>query len=536
MSLFEKYEKREISLSNLLKSLENEFSDDTRKKNGITFTPLTLTDYILSQIGDTITPESKICDISVGSGAILIVILRYLIKTLDINPISAIKMIYGYDINPTNVENTKKLIQSYIKRDYLLDINADELQIHQVDSLLNDVGCDYTHIIMNPPYVRIQELGVDYKEELAKNYLTAKEGSYDLYFLFIEKAMSIIKEDGLVVSINPRNYIFNNTSFSLRKFLISNKFISRIDDFGSEMLFDDQTYTAVSYLSKSNSQIEYNELNLDKTIKSTKVIDYLDITDTTKYEFMSNLDSYKFDNPDYVRLKDLYEITIGCQIYSDKNFICDRWDGNYAYPILDGMEYKVELESTKDMIIVEKGELVFYKCIYPYKKDSGKPLPYTEDELSSKFPKLYDYMLKLKSILIKRDGGKFKGEWFEYGRRQGLDVGDIDFIFTTYSKKNNFIRYNTSDILFSGTKSRGFSPKIEMLSEYVDIIESIINSDVFLEYTKPRTSMIAGGYYSFGTRVIEEFKIPKCSDDLIESYQNAKISNNIDIFIQNIYS
>ncbi|MDP2691086.1 MAG: TaqI-like C-terminal specificity domain-containing protein [bacterium] len=77
--------------------------------------------------------------------------------------------------------------------------------------------------IANPPYVTTKygKISNEFKRIYQENFETAYD-KLDLYVLFIEKAVKILKNDGLVTFITPWNFLSNFYSFKIRKFLLDN--------------------------------------------------------------------------------------------------------------------------------------------------------------------------------------------------------------------------------------------------------------------------------------------------------------------------
>jgi type I restriction-modification system DNA methylase subunit len=106
-------------------------------------------------------------------------------------------------------------------------------------------------VLGNPPYVRIQEMKKNKKEEI--NYFNrvfkTPEGSYDLYILFIEKGLSLLNEEGILGYIVPNKFTKLNYGKKLRKLIA--KHLNTFVDFGDNQIFPNQTtYTGLLFLTK----------------------------------------------------------------------------------------------------------------------------------------------------------------------------------------------------------------------------------------------------------------------------------------------
>ena len=73
-------------------------------------------------------------------------------------------------------------------------------------------------VIGNPPYVDIKALPNELVIELFKKYPTA-ENRINLYSIFIEKGVSILKENGILSFINPNSMLINSSYQKLRNLI-----------------------------------------------------------------------------------------------------------------------------------------------------------------------------------------------------------------------------------------------------------------------------------------------------------------------------
>ena len=79
-----------------------------------------------------------------------------------------------------------------------------------------DLRFDYA--IGNPPYVPITGLRIAEREDYRRRYATAT-GRFDLYLLFFEQAIKLLKASGRLVFITPEKYLYVDTARPLRNLL-----------------------------------------------------------------------------------------------------------------------------------------------------------------------------------------------------------------------------------------------------------------------------------------------------------------------------
>jgi adenine-specific DNA-methyltransferase len=121
------------------------------------------------------------------------------------------------------------------------------------------VGFDV--VIGNPPYIRIQNLEHNIIDYYKSNYKSFFQKA-DIYLLFIEKAISILKENSGLSFINPTLFLSSGYGQGLREFLLKYQ-VSRIVDFGDLPVFEEAiTYTGIFFISKSKpSNIEFKKID-----------------------------------------------------------------------------------------------------------------------------------------------------------------------------------------------------------------------------------------------------------------------------------
>lgn len=108
--------------------------------------------------------------------------------------------------------------------------------------------------IGNPPYIRIQELqkwSPAEVEVFKRKYRSAGKGSFDIYVLFIEQALDVVKRTGRVGLILPSKFLTTDYGAATRSRLAEQKVVDEIVDFGHEQVFEGvSTYTCLLFLDR----------------------------------------------------------------------------------------------------------------------------------------------------------------------------------------------------------------------------------------------------------------------------------------------
>lgn len=197
-------------------------------------------------------------------------------------------------------------------------------------------------VIANPPYVLLQDENKDpaFVESVKRNYETASY-KIDLYHLFIEKGIELLREKGNICYITPSNFVSNNYSIKLRKYLVSNLELQKL------MFFEDDVFEAdvnnLIILGKKEKTPDYEIIfyraNLeDKKLNYTKIdVKKVSTLDENNYLLIPSTDlsaeailsSIKKNGTE---LKNFASVNFGMQLRDRKKFLTDvvNYDGSIA--------------------------------------------------------------------------------------------------------------------------------------------------------------------------------------------------------------
>jgi hypothetical protein len=129
-------------------------------------------------------------------------------------------------------------------------------------------------VIGNPPYVVLssdfQDIGYFHK-----NYRCGRGGKVNLYKLFFEKGLKLLKRNGILTYITPNTFISSKDSFILRNILLENQ-IKEITEYSEkDKIFENVTQAIAITLILLNNKKDYHFKHIKsgaETILSSKLI------------------------------------------------------------------------------------------------------------------------------------------------------------------------------------------------------------------------------------------------------------------------
>ncbi len=213
-------------------------------------------------------------------------------------------------------EETKKLEAEIeeIKANKIYE-NAFEWRF-EFPEVLNDDGdfVGFNVLIGNPPYIGIEDITWDYRRFYETIYKTAT-GRFDLYSLFIEKAMQIKQPTGVFTYIIPGKFLNNKQFVTARKIVCDNHGVTvvKIDD----KVFEDAQVDSVIVENYPSAKAKYKAFKITmQELQSLSETEVSSILNDKEIIFRLEINT-KFDNliskieADTLKVKEIAEVKDG---------------------------------------------------------------------------------------------------------------------------------------------------------------------------------------------------------------------------------
>lgn len=413
-------------------------------------------------------------------------------------------------------------------------------------------------IVGNPPYLATEHMKqlTPLELPLYKRYYSSAFKQFDKYFLFIERAFSLLNTNGMFGYIVPSKFTKVGAGKKLRGLLKDKKCVQKVVSFGANQVFQDKTtYTCLLILTNKEQEnlkyIEIKNLTDFQTRKITTqnydeiVFDELDndvwilVPGYLKQTFQS-ITNQSILLEDLIGADNIYN---GIQTSANEIYIHTPTndDGKYYYFEKDDKAWKIEKELTRPYFKTSGGteNLSTYRpflpnafVVYPYLKINDEIKFVEIEKLRTDYPCAYEYLMAYKDELndATRDiqpVPRTSNEWYRYGRHQSLDKCDVPakIIVGVLSQGDKYaIDYYGTLISSGGTAGYCIITLPNDCQYSIYYIQALLNSKYLEWFSSLIGEVFRGGYIARGTKVLKRLPIREIDFD---DKQNKDMHNKI---------
>lgn len=536
-------------LETIIEFFESLLDVDTKAENGIVFTPKFISDHIVDSVIDT-TPwneTKKFIDPGCGGGIFLVSAAEKLYTEYGIGIDTIIEnYIFGIDIEENNVRRCV-LVLRLLSAKYGGKYNTVTCNIHCCDSLKttwsSEFGVEeFSYIVGNPPYVNPHDLKPETVRFLKKTFKTTKAGVFNIFYAFIEHAMDNIASDGVLGYIVPNNFLTIKSAIDLREFIQSRRILSRVIDFGDNMVFKPvRTYNCILLLTnEKRNTFDYSVLEkLDDVEAELHNIPFSHMDterlDVNGWKFVDDYTRRNLDKIEGKMIPIKPFIRTGIATLKDAVFMVQRDEKGY-FKELWGEKLYIEDDLVKPIYKIP--DLKLYDTIreaeryiiFPYVRAKQGYTLISEDAFQANYPLTYKALLHYKDELDSRDKGRPNSQgWYAYGRTQGLNKYGKKLLFPTFANHPRFMYVENEDALFCNGYAVFENDRYEL-----DVLMKILNSSVMAYYVSNTSYSIEGGYYCYQKKYIERFSIPWFTEIQTDTIK-ALSGDELDRYLWSLY-
>ncbi|MBI5651838.1 MAG: Eco57I restriction-modification methylase domain-containing protein [Chloroflexi bacterium] len=384
-------------------------------------------------------------------------------------------------------------------------------------------------IIGNPPYVRIQTLKewAPLEVEMYKEqYAAARAGNYDIYVVFVEKALQLLNARGRMGFILPHKFFNAQYGEPLRELIARGKHLARVIHFGDQQIFAGATtYTCLMFLDQAGADacafVKVDDLNawrangtaIEGAIPATRITN-------AEWNFAVGKDAALFERLRAMPVK-LENVTSrifqGIKTSADKIYIVEELERKEGKVKIFSRETESEYWVESDLFhpLIKGGDSKRYNLIrtnrlilFPYAKRGNETALIPETDFDKSFPLTWAYLMDNKKYLENREDGKMRGNrWYGYIYPKALDVMPLSKIFTPdIANRSAFSLDASGEVFFTGGVAGGYG--ILVLPEFSRAyILGLLNSRLLEWFNRQTATQMRGGYYSYESRYIRNLPI-----------------------------
>ena len=397
-------------------------------------------------------------------------------------------------------------------------------------------------IIGNPPYMSTEHIKKYLpleKPVYSSKYRSAYK-QYDKYFVFTERAISLLGNEGILGYIIPSKLMKVGAGLRLRELLSRNEGgLYSLVSFGAIQVFPNKsTYTCLVFVSASTyTEIEYEEVhNMESwTLKEDNRL-YTNSFPKENLEsdvwgfYPSSLQGvYEKILNQSVSLTEIAgrgRVTNGIQTSRNSLYIIrpEEIDDTFAYFNIKGENHKVEKELLRSYYetprrSVEKAKFNTYNyltpnafVIFPYRIEGDNVSVIEEPELEDSFPFCHKYFKHYEDAIRSRDVSPpiQEHDWYKFGRSQHLNSWDSEekLVVGVLSTGDKYVLDNTKAIVSSGGTAGYCIISLPNESHYsIYYIQAILNSKYCEWFAGLYGEVFRGGYIARGTKILEKLPI-----------------------------
>jgi type I restriction-modification system DNA methylase subunit len=410
-------------------------------------------------------------------------------------------------------------------------------------------------IIGNPPYIRVQELNRWAPEECEfykSRYKSAAKGNYDIYVVFIERALELLADDGFLGFICPHKFWQAAYGEGVRKIIADGRHLRSVIDFTDQQVFQGATtYTAIHVLSKKANR---DGITVGRIVQLTDGESQCRALEGRKTmegaikfsaPYPSSADAFVLVDADQAdlmkKLRDagppLSEIAsaifVGLQTSADDVFILERSGKQYRSAALTtSMDLEAGLlhPLLKGSVHIRRWlpDVTTQIVLFPYESASGTWRLIEAEKLARKWPKTWDYLTRCRTRLARRERGSFEGDgWYGYVYPKNLARMNMPKILTpSLGRRPEFCLDASGEFFFVGSGGGGgggYGITLPPETSFPYVL-GVLNSEVVDWFVRQITTRFHSGWYAYNKQYIEQvpIKLPESAQERRHADQIAE--------------
>ena len=447
-----------------------------------------------------------------------------------------------------NIKCGNTLVSTDISQQYP-EIEADQEQLFKTNAfdynsqggfaqVFEDNG-GFDYIVGNPPYVEVKNYNVEYPfmhKYIKDNYETTKNGKIDLAVAFIERAISILNNQGKLGLIVQRRFFKTAYGKKIREYISSSKLLSQVVEFETSKIFPNRvTYIATLILDKSEPE-NVSFLKIDSDVEEIpsklRSIESFEVDDSDYTSIPSvgiNQNPWNFEDAELLGIKitllqnhgkfgDFAKVRVGVQVLWDRAYHIKvesiNNDGTLTGSTHLENNITLEIGACRILMVNErfypfcKDETTTY-VIFPYETSLTDNIAIPFDEFCERYPLAGEYLTRNKIEIINNvETWEDEQKWHHFTRVQNHKAV-YPKVLLPMTANDTYASVTQNPLNYCDNANMFFVDIPDKTEPNLYAVAGIINSTIFSVIARSIALSQQNGYFKFNKQFIEPIPFPK---------------------------
>jgi hypothetical protein len=397
-----------------------------------------------------------------------------------------------------------------------------------------DTNGGFDIVVGNPPYVRsihLKEDSVAQWQFYRTHYATAADREWDIYLVFVEKGLSLLRAGGRLGYILPNKFLNSQVGANLRRLIADGRHLERLVHFGALQVFPTATtYTCLLFLNHDGiDQSTVQRFTGPVTGKlaqtplpeqapnqwQTSMVPASSLT-SAPWDFASSGGSVLTSLRKWPALGSVADVFKGTGTNADRVFLLKQVARGTAsvHAWSEYLQKEVTLEPTFLKPALRGRSIGRYGIVtrdvlllVPYEPMNGRYVLVPESKMATVAPLTLDYLRACKPQLEQRERGRFKGVgWHCYGRPQNMERMDdaSKVVFPDVVRAGTCYLDTESHWLLDTCYAIVPKSGVDLDPRY---LLGILNSPLLTYFLHETGTALRGGYFRMKTAYLNPFPL-----------------------------
>jgi len=448
----------------------------------------------------------------------------------------------GNNIKCGNTLVSTDIIEKYplilSDQEQLFKTNAFDYNSSDGFSEIFNVKGGFDYIVGNPPYVEVKNYNIEYPfmhRYIKDEYDTTKNGKIDLAVAFIERAISILNENGKLGLIVQRRFFKTDYGKKIREYISSNSLLSQVIEFETSKIFPNRvTYIATLILDKTEpDNISFLKINSDLEeipfkLRSIQPFE----NDNTGFSIVPSSglsqNPWNFEDANLLAIKtsllqihgkfgDFANVRVGIQVLWDKAYHIKvtsiNNDGTLTGNTHLENDITIEIDACRPLMVNEK----FYPfckdktttyVIFPYLIENEESQIISFNVFSETYPLVGAYLNRHKTTIC-NNVETFEGDNWHLFTRANNHQRTYPKVLLPMTANDTFASVTENPLNYCDNANMFFIDIPQKSENNLYAVSGIINSTLFSVLARAIALSQQNGYFKFNKQFIEPIPFPK---------------------------